>query len=222
MEVFSDAQQTDDATADATQAQAQAPPPPVKVQVPVTDAAALRQRAVSDIRTRVVKVAGTWLSTAECVQVALACATREPENVLGVLFNPRVSAAATANATMLAITHDEWQSLYGVSARQTRPGTVDAVLAEPVVAATVDRLCNALRCTLLEPQQSRGWQSSWRRLVCFASLHTASEAELFIDASLGGLVRSDARRLEDLFDACSACDELVVSQALVALAESAT
>ena len=193
------------------------------------DAAAGRQQAVAAIRARVGPVAGKWLSSAECLQIAIAANSHRPADVLGVLFSKTVASRALPHASKLAISNEEWLALFGAHAQPTRQGDVDDVLATPSVSGVVTRLGSALRCTLQESAQSALWQSPWRRLACFASLHLASDAELLVSGTLNGLVRSDLRRLEDLYDTCSndgggggESDTLLVAQAITALADTAT
>lgn len=189
------------------------------------DAAAARQRAVTKIRNRVAAVAGSWLSASACVQIAIACATRDPKELLDVLFSSQVARAVSDPpvAKLIAITEREWKSLFGATGHATRSGPLEQLVLQPSFRSTAERLGVSLRCTICESSQSKLWARLWTRTACFVALHM-NECEDLIGTSIGGVVRADSRRLEDMRAELedNGFDSLLVSHAIVALADTAT
>jgi hypothetical protein len=187
------------------------------------DVAAARQRAVAGIRDRVTATSGSWLGSSECLQVAIACAARDSDELLGVLFAPKIARDALARKKHLSITEHEWNDLFGATSHATRDASLPALNAQPLFRETVRKLGIALRCTVCESTQSKMWERTWTKAACYVSLHMEPCEEL-IALSIGGVVRADSRRLEDMRAEQEdlGIDSLLVSQAIVTLAETAT
>lgn len=84
--------------------------------------------------------------------------------------------------------------------------TAKDLLGKPVVARCVDQLETALRCTLLEKNQASRWKAPLVKLAIVFAFHepvTSPLPLLALEAILGGVVKSDVRRLEDVHDAIS-------------------
>ena len=80
---------------------------------------------------------------------------------------------------------------------------------------------NALRCSLVEMSAQRAWKRPISKISCFVALHTESAEEL-IGCVLGGLVKADVRRLDDVRseveDATTDC--MLLTRSVLALASS--
>ena len=189
------------------------------------DAAAARQRAVQSVRARVAPMAGSWLGASACVQIALSCSTREPQDLLEILFNRQVVRAfADAEAVKRAqLRPKEWAALFGAASQATRSAPLEALALQPKFRKTCDRLGVSLRCTVNESTQKQLWQKLWTRAACYVGLH-ALDCEELVGESIGGIVRADSRRLEDIRAEIedNGADLLLLSQAIVALGDTAT
>lgn len=156
-----------------------------------------RQAAVAGIKARVQEHVGSWLSDAEAVQVALACATRDPDELLDYVTSREAARRAKAGAKALAITSAELTALFGSSATPAKGKPVASVAALPAFKAEGARLGAALRCTVAENGPSAAWAKPCCRLACHFAMHMQKHEEA-LHIALGGLVRADSRRLDDL------------------------
>lgn len=156
-----------------------------------------RQAAVAGIKTRVTEHVGSWLGDAEAVQVGLACATREPGELLDYVASKEAARRAKGNAGTLAITPPELTALFGSSATPAKGAPIDAVVATPGFRAEEAKLAAALRCTVAESGPSAAWARPCCRLACHYAMHMQRHEEA-LHIALGGLVRADSRRLDDV------------------------
>ena len=156
-----------------------------------------RQATVASVRDKVHRLVGSWLKDEECMQIALSCGTRDPDNLLGFLFNANVARAGHANAGELALTTDEWKSCFGVESRAVREEGLQSVVSNQEFQKGAGKLALALRCTIAEPFQGAVWKRYWSQAAALLSVHS-EEPEPLLTAPLGDLVRADLRRLEDL------------------------
>lgn len=185
------------------------------------DATQARLAAVAQIRGRVGPTVGNWLRDDECVQLALACATRAHADLVEFLFNAQVAKAASKQARALAITPLEWEALYGWKARPVRSKKLESAIAEPTFASFSATLQNSLRTTVNEREQQQVWARSWSKAACVFAAHVESHED-FLSTSLGNLVRGDLRRLEDLRTEVDddGVDVMLLGQVIASLAES--
>lgn len=156
-----------------------------------------RQAAVAGIRARVQEFVGSWLGDAEAVQVALACATREPADLLDYVTSKEAARRAKANAKVLGITPPELSALFGSSATPVKVAPISTVVVTPRFKIEATKIGTALRCTVAETGPSAAWARPCCRLACHYAMHMQRHEEA-LHIALGGLVRADSRRLDDL------------------------
>jgi len=161
------------------------------------EASTARLLAVQTIRQRVGSVSGKWLSDENCVQIALACATRQHDELLEFMFNRQVASASAEHNATLAMTHEEWEALFGSNARPLRTDKIQSVFSEQAFQACSKNLASALRTTIGEVSQGQVWGKTWSKLACVMAIHAESHED-FMSTCLGNLVRADIRRLEDM------------------------
>ena len=187
------------------------------------EAASARQQVVSSIRQRVNAQVGSWLTAEECVQISLACATRDCSELLKMLFATNVANAAFAKKSSLEINEEEWKTLFGAEAIVTRQSNLSMALTDATFADSLERLSSALRCTISEKIQSKAWTRPWVKTVCFLAMHLENTEE-HIAASLGSIVRADSRRLEDFraYLEEDGCDILVLAHVIETISHTVT
>lgn len=187
------------------------------------EAATVRQQAMAAIRGRAQQYVGSWVKDSECVQIALASATREPGEMLEFLFSKATARLAAAHTKHLAITAGEWGALFGAHARPTRTGTMDALITDVDFQSSVTQMQNALRCTVGERSIGESWGRNWTRAACIFAMHTEGHEDL-LASSLGSVVKADSRRLDDYRSELEeeGMDTMFVGQVLVALADTVT
>ena len=155
-----------------------------------------RQKACAAICERVARQVAGWPTSVEMVQIALACSTRKPAELLQFMFSRHLAQAAIAKAPELAVKKEEWVALFGTASRPSGVGAVSAVQCEPGLKEGILKIQNALRCTVAETAQGQAWARPWTRTAAFLAMHT-DEHEQLITFSVGNIVRADFRRLED-------------------------
>ena len=138
--------------------------------------------SVSRARERV----AAWLEQPLAAQVAVLCAARDSQPLIETVLAPAQAAAAAAGRAEIAITVEEWTALVCAP-------TSCAFFDERLAA----RLETALPCTLSEKGPSERWRKRPVRAACVLALYL-EETEALLGAALGGMVRSDSRRLEEL------------------------
>ena len=185
------------------------------------EATQARLAAIAQIRGRIGPIVGKWLRDDECVQLALASATRAHGDVVEFLFNSQVARAASKEPKTLAISSLEWEALYGWKARPIRSTKLETTIAEPTFAKFSTKLQNSLRTTVGEREQQQVWTRGWSKAACVFAAHVESHED-FLSTSLGNLVRGDLRRLEDLRNEVddNGVDVMLLGQVIASLAES--
>ena len=180
-----------------------------------------RQAAVAGIRARVQEHVGSWLGDAEAVQVALACATRDPGELLDYVASREAARRAKANAGTLAITSAELTALFGSAATPAKGAPISAVVATSGFKTEEAKLGAALRCTVAETGPSAAWARPCCRLACHYAMNMPRHEEA-LHIALGGLVRADSRRLDDLRADVEEAgpDQMLLALAVVAMGES--
>lgn len=164
------------------------------------DVALNRGDALAAIRARVSTKVGGWLKDDECVQLVLACGTRQWENVVSYLFARKVLSAVKAEGVnTFAITLDEWSVLFGPLAVPSKLSVPNfaVTMEDKVVKSSLLDIASTLRCTLAEPTQQKAWTRPWTQLVVYTGTHMQKDEE-YVCSALGNLVRADSRRVEDL------------------------
>ena len=188
-----------------------------------SESASARIAAVAAIRARVGEINGSWLRDDECVQIALASAMRAHGELLAFMFNTQIAKAAIREVKALAVTHQEWDALFGWQARPGRCSKLEAVVGESTFLACSAKLQTSLRTTLSENSQGQIWARGWSKAACVLAMHVESNEE-FISSCVGNLVRGDLRRLEDMRSEIdeNGLEVMLMAQIVAALSESVT
>lgn len=202
------------------------PVSPVSVARPAMDVASeslkLRQAAIVAMRQRASGCVGAWVSSEQAIQLCLVCSLKDSGIVLEMLFSREVRVDAAKHAKTLAITIGEWNSLFGATAHATCAAAQLAAESCKPIFPQAEKVGRALRCTIEEPSIAAVWSRPVTRAACVLAMHAENHEE-FLTSSLGSLVRSDERRLEDLRATLEedGLDVLTLSELVVALGEAA-
>lgn len=157
-----------------------------------------RVQVLGRARERACAALETTLTTSESLVVALsASAPRDCEVANGLLLNRTHAALATRRQASLALSADEWAVLLGHDSECPNDGALLRIAADGDLRACTDALESALRCSLSETQARRAWQRPLVRVACYLALH-ADDTEGKVAACLGGFVRGDSRRLDEV------------------------
>jgi len=181
-----------------------------------------RSAIVAEMKRRVGAHISNTIEEKDCVAVCLAASLqRDREELFGVLLNNNLSRVAMKCADSLSIKESEWSKLFGKSATFTNESKVATLTKDTAFAPHAEALESALRCSLLEPASKMAWKSAVARVSSYVALYTESSEEL-ISHVLGGLVRADMRRLDDVRSNVedTPTDHMLLCQALLALSHS--
>lgn len=170
-----------------------------------------RNETAVKIRERVTEKVGGWLSEGECLKIAVLLSLFCREEVLGFAMPAHVSKAVLPHADSLKMTPVEFESLFA-------PAKTLAVVepkhasAKRVFAQSCQQLQQALRVTVGEQGHSKSWSVAGIRTAALVALH-GEDHETLLGHALGGIVRSDFRRLDEL--KCSVEDAGIDSMLVV-------
>lgn len=177
---------------------------------------------VCQLKSRVLKNLANNIKDRDCVALCIAASLpRDRDDLFGFLLSNNLCRVAMACADELSIKEDEWTKLFGRDAVFTTEFHACGILKEYGFSSHLDAISSALRCSLTEPVSNVSWQKATSKLSCFVALYTNSSEE-FISHVLGGLVRADTRRLDDI--RCNIEDEetdhMLLCKAVLALSAS--
>lgn len=185
------------------------------------DASHQRTTTFGPVKERVSKMVAHRLDDRATLQLAIACAMREPDDVLGLLFPPHVAKVAGRQAHVTALAPEEWRGLFGHEINPLRDGGITACVQSLEFQAPIGVIGNALRCTIAEQQQSQRWARAWNKALCYVATHL-NEPSTALESVIGTVVRSDSRRLDELHVTIddNGCDTMLMSKIIIALTQS--
>jgi len=185
---------------------------------------------ISGVRDRTRLHLSIALSDLDSVTIALASGSVDATSLIEYMHDGVVQSDALTAATELALCDADFVSLY------TRSATVDgaggcyphpthARVAEHEACAEARELRKlleeALVTTLKEEAQGKLWRSSaTTRVAASIALFRTSDAQACLSAIVGGMVPTDARRVDDLKTRIEdhGVDVMMLCQAMRALA----
>ena len=184
------------------------------------------------IRERVHAHVSVRVYDAVAVSIALACSLLESDDLVSYMFEGSVRREVLANRETLALTDAEFTDLFGVT-DPAKPAQYNMMPSKRLKSVTAMNGLQQLRaqqelaltCTLLEAPQKSAWDKyPFVRLAAFVALLRTSEYEQCVSAVVGGLVRADARRIDDLRSTIEdgGIDIIFVCEVVTGLAESVT
>ena len=135
------------------------------------------------------------------------------------LFARRHAALLLSHADALQPSASEFGAIVRFACA-SKPALAQELLARAEMRTAVERMRDALRCTLAEQRQRAHWdENAAVPLAVFLALHF-DEPESFVDAAVWGAVRADRRRIEELRQRLSATPTqlLLVSECAEVLA----
>tara|TARA_B110000046_G_scaffold129213_1_gene135650 strand:- start:3753 stop:4340 length:588 start_codon:yes stop_codon:yes gene_type:complete len=157
-----------------------------------------RQTTLTEIRKRALTATNRYLSDVQALRLAMAFATREPVMCASLTLSDSVVRQAKQFQDYIAITNDEFVTLFGTQAHLSDTTDVPSC-CEDTLDVTIDELSIALRSTLAEKAAEEQWRCRARRVAVVTSLYLV-DFEQILPNVLCPPLRSDSRRLEDLRD----------------------
>jgi hypothetical protein len=180
-----------------------------------------RETAVAAVQSRTREVLGGTLSAQEGLAVSIAASCpRDRDAVLGFLLNTSAFRRVERHLDSVALTEVEWELLFGSKSVYAATAPLADVCKDASFREQERQIESSLRCSLVEAASKERWKSAASRVACYVALHSES-AEERIAATLGGLVKSDSRRLDDSRSLLEeeGADEMLLCKAVLALAQ---
>jgi hypothetical protein len=180
-----------------------------------------RTAVIAAVRKRVLGLIAHRLDDRGVLQIALASALRDPEDLIGMLFPAHVAKIAIKNLGQLALTHTEWCDLFGGTTGPLRDTGLSNVVQSLEFRPYVTAIGTAMRTTVAEEQQARAWARPWCQALCYVGVHL-EDPHKSIASVIGQVVTADLRRLEELH---AQIDDdgyaiMLMSKIIIALASS--
>jgi hypothetical protein len=182
-----------------------------------------RTEVLGPLRARACKAAGSKLDDKLALQLAIACAMREADDVVEFIAPRHVAKQVLGQASEVAITPAEWESVFGRQMPPLRDGGVTAVVQSSEFQPEIVAIGEALKCTVAEQEQSAQYARAWTRALCYVGMHL-NESDSALESTLGNLVRADGRRMDELRENLDdeGVDTMLMTKVLTALADSVT
>lgn len=169
---------------------------------------AWHERALDAVQQSVAEVVGTGLSPVRALALAIACAMREPRDVVEFMFDARTAKMALARASDVALSLDGWRALFAADASSSSSSEsplaatkADGTRCDTAAFSDFDRAMDpttrALRCTLVEREPGRVYARLSSKVACYVGMHLEAPEEC-VRAVLTTVVASDRRRLEEV------------------------
>ncbi len=181
-----------------------------------------RTDVLEGIRSRVCTAMGFTLTAQEAIAVSLAAtAPRDREAIFGMLLNNIQARVALKSPDSVALTDTEWEFIFGRTASTVRDGGLASFLKDKTFSECHQQLEGALRCSLVEAQSKVAWAKPLTKAACYLALHS-EDTEARISACLGGIVRADSRRLDDVRSSIEdgEVDHMLLAKVVLSVAKS--
>lgn len=171
--------------------------------------AAARQAVLSTIaalRAQIATFHHLLVNDAAILTIALLNRVDVGGELLDLEFAPDLAKKLKANRLKLACAPEEIAAILVLFTGSCGNESVSALLAAPAIAERVAKVEGALKCTLLEKSQTQRWAMLPTKVAigfCFHEPIGSRLPTMALEAVIGGVVKSDVRRLEDVHDEMS-------------------
>lgn len=185
------------------------------------DVSKRRADALAGIRERASLAMCSKVDDKQALQVAMSCAMREPEDLIGFLLPQHQAKRVWRHKDELALTPVEWNEMFGKDAPALREAAVVSLARSDDFKASLSMMSAALRCTVGEEDQRKAYARGWTQALVYIGMHL-DDPDSALESSLGTIVRADARRLEDLRAQIDddGIDTMMMAKLLLAVSES--
>lgn len=180
-----------------------------------------RTEALGPLKERVAQAVGSRLDDKLALQLALACAMREPNELVEFIAPRHVAALCLKRRAEVAATPEEWSVVFGCDVTPLRDGGVTGVVQSTEFAPEIARIAKAMKCTVAEAEQGARFKRAWTRALCYVAVHL-DESDGALTSTLGMPNRADGRRMEELREDLDAdgIETMLMTRVLKALSDS--
>lgn len=158
--------------------------------------------AVSEVAERIrVRIAGgvsRCIAKQEALLIGLCASCHSAQDLVDFLLDRNLARELSLlKLSEIAITAREFDALFAGFRPMCVEPAVQALRGE-ALKSFVTQFQKQLECTLIESDQKAVWSLPQVRVLVYFALHTEMDTEERVACALGGVVRADLRRLEDL------------------------
>lgn len=150
------------------------------------------------VRQRIGQRVSRCLADSEALTVGLAATCDNHGELIEFLLDRQVARELKlVPKKEMALTFEEHSALFA-NVRAARSDAMLALLGGVKLKEFVARVERDLECTICERDQKAAWALAATRVLAFLVIHSEFDTEEKFSHAVGGVVRSDLRRLEDL------------------------
>lgn len=185
------------------------------------ESATARAQVIVALRTRVNTHVAALLSEREALQLAMAAAMRDPDEVFGFLLPLHLAKIAVKRRDDVMMTANEWKVLFGIGTQPVRDGGVATIVNSSEFSQKIELLSSALRQTISEKDSKSVFARLWPKLLCFFAMHLEMADQALLSV-LGTVISADKRRIEELQNSIDddGVEVVLISKILIALSTS--
>lgn len=186
----------------------------------VMQGSAQRAEIITNIKSRVCANVATRLTDQEAVQLSIAAAMREPEDVIGFLLPSHLAKVAVQKMDTFKILPAEWMGLFGFGTQPIRDGGLGTIVSSKEFVPIHARLMTALRTTIGEKEQAALWERAWCKVSCYIAIHLDCPDDHLV-GTLGTIIKADNRRIEEMHSTIDddGPEVMLIAQCVVALSK---
>lgn len=150
------------------------------------------------IRSRIGPQPTRMLSDAEVLKIGLAASCGIPREVVQFVVDRQLAKEINAlNTRNVALTSDEFKTLV-FNLQPLQHDQIASLIKGEIMTEFITRFERQMVCTISEQAQHDAWRLPHVKVLTYVALHSEDATEERVECCLGGMVRSDIRRLEDL------------------------
>lgn len=175
---------------------------------------------IASVRERICEHVTRQPTDVELLHASLCASCVESDSMLEFMMDRNLCRQLKPLKRKLKLSLEEFLLILNGVGSCNGPGLA-TVLQDARFQQFQKRFEQDLATTIGEREQDKLWQRPITRLLAFVIVHSTDDVQDKAEALLGNIVRSDARRLEDIRASCedATVDVMLVSTALCALSE---
>jgi hypothetical protein len=150
------------------------------------------------LRGRLANAVSRNLTDGEVLTIGLAASCQNAQALLDFLCDRHLARELSRQRLdNVAMTLNEFEALFS-SFRPARSDLAAGAIHDSAFKAFVTSVDQNLQCTIAERDQKAAWSQCPVKVLVYVALHAEMDTEERVCCALGGVVRADLRRLEDL------------------------
>ena len=154
-------------------------------------------KLIHTIINRVRSHINTSLSSEQCIQLAIASSMRDRNPVVGFMMPHNIVMLVESNCDLIKLNESEWKILFGYHISPINDFGMSGFVSNQLFVHELKHVEKSIELTIMEHEPAALWKKPWHQLVVYVALHLEF-AESAISESLGTIIKSDRRKIEEL------------------------